>query len=478
MSASDFAKTFPLGARPPAPIPNERPLGAVRLLVRFWRNPLDTWTRFNFEYPITQANGVLGRVAVVCEPAAIKRVLVDNAANYRKDPLQLRVLSPGLGKGLLTAEGGDWRKQRRALAPLFTPRMVQAFAPAMVATAEWLVQRWSPLRPGRRLNVAAEMSVATLEVLQRTIFPEGLSRDPRDFANGMSNLVNAIGALHPFDVLGAPDWLPRVGKRSPAPALKFFNDAVDDILAARRARGAEPAQAADKASRDLLTMLLDARDPQTGEALSEEEIRANVVTFIGAGHETTANALTWSLFLLSQNPAWRDEVEREVDEVLGDGPIEAEALEKLPRVRATLDEAMRLYPPAPSLSREAIAADMLAGEKIHPGTLVVISPYVVHRHKLLWRDPDHFDPTRFLPENREAIDRFAYLPFGGGPRLCIGMGFALQEATIFLAAILRSFRLDLAPGWRVAPIQRVTLRPKGGMPMVLQHRRATAMRAA
>jgi cytochrome P450 len=218
-------------------------------------------------------------------------------------------------------------------------------------------------------------------------------------------------------------------------------------------------------------MLIEARDPQTGEGLSEIEIRANVVTFIGAGHETTANALTWSLFLLSQHPAWREEVEAEVDAVLGERPFEAEMVERLPRVRATLDEAMRLYPPAPSLSREALAADMLAGEKIHPGTLVVISPYVVHRHKLLWRDPNHFDPTRFMPGERETIDRFAYLPFGAGARSCIGMPFALQEAAIFLAAILRSYRLDLAPGHKVAPIQRVTLRPKGGMPMVLRRRR-------
>lgn len=467
MSVSDLAK--PLGARPPAPVPNAKPLGTLPMLIRFWRNPLDTWTRFNFEWPITQANGVLGRIAVVCEPAAIKRVLIDNAANYPKDPLQLRVLSPGLGDGLLTSEGDEWRKQRRALAPLFTPRMVLSFAPAMIATAEWLIERWAPLRPGRRLDIAGEMSVATLEVLQRTIFPAGLSREPRDFARGMSELVTALGTLHPFDLLGAPEWLPRLGKRSPAHALDFFNAAVDDILAARRANA--PASAEQGPPRDLLTMLLEARDPQTGEGLSEVEVRANVVTFIGAGHETTANALTWSLFLLSQHPAWREEVEAEVDAVLGERPLEAEMVERLPCVRATLDEAMRLYPPAPSLSREALTADMLAGEKIHPGTLVVISPYVVHRHKLLWRDPNHFDPTRFMPGEREKIDRFAYLPFGVGARSCIGMSFALQEATIFLAAILRSYRLDLAPGHKVAPIQRVTLRPKGGMPMVLRRRR-------
>jgi cytochrome P450 len=442
-------------------------------LFTFWRNPIATWTRYNFERPITQANGVLGRIAVVCEPAAIRRVLIDNVANYRKDALQLRVLSPGLGNGLLTAEGADWRKQRRALAPLFTPRMVDGFTPAMIASAEWLVERWTPLRAGRRLDIAGEMSIAALEVLQRTIFPAGLARDPRDYVHALSGFVNSVGRLHPFDLVGAPRWLPRLGKPSSTKPLKFFDEAVDDIMARRRALETEPPNGDVKEpARDLLTMLLDARDPQTGEGLTEEEIRANVVTFIAAGHETTANALTWSLFLLSQHHAWRDEVEHEVDEVLGDEPIAAEKIPLLSRVRATIDEAMRLYPPAPSLSREAIAPDTLAGQHIQAGTLVVVPPYVLHRHKMLWRDPDHFDPTRFLPGQRETIDRFAYLPFGAGPRSCIGMGFALQEATIFLATILRSFRLDLAPGHRVAPVQRLTLRPKDGMPMMIRRRGA------
>jgi cytochrome P450 len=465
-----LATPSPLGERPPAPIPNEKPLGSLPFLIRFWRNPLTTWTRFNFEWPITQADGVLGRVAVVNEPNAIRRVLIDNVANYRKDPLQLRVLSPGLGDGLLTADGAIWRKQRRALASLFTPRMVDHFTPAMVESADWLMTRWSPLRSGRRIDIAGEMSMATLEVLQRTIFPAGLARDPRDYVRALTDFVNSVGRLHPFDLLGAPDWLPRLGKQSAVSPLKFFNEAVDDIMAKRRAGEGEALNGSAGAPRDLLTMLLDARDPQTGEGLTEEEIRANVITFIAAGHETTANALTWSLFLLSQHPSWRDSVENEVDAALGDRTIEGAQIDSLPRVRATIDEAIRLYPPAPSLSREAIAPDILAGEKIRAGTLVVISPYVLHRHKTLWRDPDHFDPTRFMPGQREAIDRFAYLPFGAGPRTCIGMGFALQEATIFLATILKNYRLDLAPGHKVAPLQRLTLRPKDGMPMILKRR--------
>jgi cytochrome P450 len=254
-----------------------------------------------------------------------------------------------------------------------------------------------------------------------------------------------------------------LGKSSPTPSLQFFDRAVDDIMAERQG-------ASDGAALDLLTMLLGARDPQTSEGLDEAQIRANIITFIGAGHETTANGLTWSLYLLSQHPAWRKTVEREVDDVLDGGPIDAAKLNRLVRVRATIEEALRLYPPAPSLSREAIAADALAGQAIRAGSLVVVPPYVLHRHKLLWRDPEHFEPDRFLPGEREKIDRFAYMPFGAGPRVCIGMGFALQEATLLLATVLRKFRLELAPGHQVAPVQRITLRPKGGMPMLIKRR--------
>jgi cytochrome P450 len=458
----------PAPRRPPAPVPPDRALNPLEVLYGLWSNPLTTWTRRSFEEPVVLiASGVMGPLAIVSEPTAIRQVMVENAANYRKDDLQLRVLRPGLGNGLLTAEGDEWRLQRRALAPLFTPRVVAGFLPAMQASADWIVARWVPLRPGRRIDVASEMSQLTLDVLSRTIFPQGLGRDPQDFARAMSAYFDAIGRLHPLDVIGAPKWVPRVGRPRATQSMRFFESAVDDLVAARRAWLAE-GRDGDAQGLDLLTRLLAARDPQTGAGLGEYEIRANILTFIGAGHETTANALTWSLYLLSQHPAWRASVEAEVD--AAPFPLSAEALDALPRVRASLEEAMRLYPPAPSLSRAAIAPDVLAGRRIAAGTTVVISPYVVHRHRRLWPHPNFYDPARFLPGRREAIDRFAYLPFGAGPRVCIGMGFAMQEATILLATIVHHFRLEPAPGHQVEPIQRITLRPKGGMPMLLTRR--------
>lgn len=460
---TDSAASF----RPPAPVPRERPLNPAEFLLGLWRNPLETWTRHSFELPLTISDSVLGPLAVVSDPAAIRHVLVENAANYRKDDLQLRVLRPSGSNGLLTAEADEWRAQRRALAPLFTPRTVAEFLPAMNVSAAGLVERWAPLRAGRRIDVATEMSHVALDVLTRTIFPQGLARAPEDFARAMSSYFDTIGRIHPLDVLNAPTWIPRLGRSGLRASTRFFESAVSDLIAERRLwlNGNGDASASGL---DLLTRLMTAVDPQTGEPLSEDVVRANVLTFIGAGHETTANALSWSLYLLATHPHWRDQVEAEVQAVAF--PLDAGTLERLVRVRASLEEALRLYPPAASLSRAAIGPDLLCGRRIAAGTTVIIAPWVLHRHRRLWSRPDHFDPERFMPGRRESIDRFAFLPFGAGPRVCIGMGFAMQEATILLATILRHFRLDPAPGHKVEPLQRITLRPRGGLPMLLAKR--------
>ena len=457
--------------RLPVPEPLPGPLGPIRLMLALRANPVATWTKAHFEQPVLQGRSVLGDLTIVSDPAGIRHVLVDNAANYRKDALQLRVLGTGLGHGLLTADGEDWRAQRRALAPLFTPRRVAEFLPSMAASADWLVARWSGLREGRRLDVSTEMSRVALDVLERTIFPAGLGRDPGEFAKALSAFFESTGQLHPFDLLGLPSYVPRVGRKDPGPALRFFDEAVTAIVTERRAQIETAPETTNNQRPDLLTLLLKAADPETGQGLTEAEVRANIVTFIGAGHETTANGLTWSLFLLSQHPAWRARAEAEADAALTDGaPIGAETLARLPLVRAVFDEALRLYPPAATLSREAIGPDEVCGRRVRAGSTVVISPWVLHRHKRLWENPESFDPGRFLPGRRESIDRFAYLPFGAGPRVCIGQGFALQEAVILLATILHRFRLELAPGHVPMPMQRVTLRPRGGMPMLL-HRR-------
>jgi len=435
------------------------------MVYTLWRDPLSVWGRAHFDLPIVMADTILGRRAAISDPAAIRRVLLDNAGNYRKDELQLRVLRPGLGDGLLTVEGDAWKAQRRALAPMFSPRQVANFAAPMHKVARAAAERIAGAAADRPLAFDTEMTLTTLQVLEQTLFSQGLGRSATDFQRAVTRYFDTFGRIDPLDLLGAPDFIPRLSRLRGRDSLAFFDNAVEMIVEARKqliASGAEPPT-------DLLTLLLRAADPETGKHMSERDVRSNIVTFIGAGHETTSNALTWATYLLSQSPYWRQRVEAEVDEAF-DPDSDADPSAALPVTRAVIEEALRLYPPASIVLREAIGEDWLCGQRIPAGAVVTLAPYVVHRHRRLWKDPDLFDPSRFLGENREKIDRFAYFPFGAGPRVCIGMAFALQEAVIVLAHLIRRFRFELAPGCVVEPHQRVTLRPRNGL-QVIVHRR-------
>jgi cytochrome P450 len=449
--------------RPPAPVPRENPLGPLRLIPVLTRNPIECWARDHFEKPVVTGGLPVGHVILVNDPAAIRRVLLDNAANYRKDRLQRRVLSAGLGEGLLSAEGDQWRTQRRTVAPLFARRTVTQFAPAMMDAADALVERWR-CRDGETVNVASEMARLTLDVLERTIFSDGFGCNAEEARLSMVTYFETVGRIDPLDLLGLPSWIPRLNHLRVRSTLRFFERAIDELIATRR-RGL--AEQRDGAPSDILTLLLAAVDPDTGEGLSEAEVRSNVLTFIMAGHETTANLLSWSLFLLSQVDDWRERVRSEAEREIGRGSV-TDLAERLPQTRAVIDEAARLYPPIAAISRVAIEADTLAGEAVPRGTLVVIAPYVLHRHRMLWPDPDVFEPARFLDAGRSRIDRFSYLPFGAGPRTCVGSTFALQEATLVLATIVKNLAMQLVPGRSVWPLLRVTLRPAGGVPMTLR----------
>lgn len=455
---------FPAALSPPAPIPLTHPLGPLALLRVLAKNPIEAWTAAHFEQPIVTSGLSIGRVAVVSDPAAIRRVLLENCDNYEKDWLQLRVLSAGLTGGLLTAEGQNWRVQRRALAPLFARKTVRNFSSAMISAANNVVERLAQ-RENEVTDVAIEATRVTLEVLERTIFSDGLGRDAEDIRMAMKRYFETIGRIDPFDMFGVPDFLPRPGRWKLRPMLRLFKSAIDAIISTRRDRiNNDP----DGAPRDILTFLLEATDPETGEALTEAEIRANILTFIAAGHETTANCISWSLFLLSKSDLWRERVRAEADRVFK-GPLDGLA-DRLVETRAVIDEANRLYPPISAISRAAKGSDELAGQPIRRGTMVVIAPYVLHRHRALWEKPTTFDPNRFLGDARQAIDRFAYLPFGVGPRICIGATFAIQEASIVVASIVRHFTFEMAPGHTAWPELKVTLRPRGGLPMILRRR--------
>jgi cytochrome P450 len=449
---------------PPAPKPQPRPLGPFALIRTLKRNPLECWATQHFEQPIVSGGLPIGHVLLVHEPRSIRQVLLDIAANYRKDYLQRRVLSAGLSEGLLSAEGEQWRVQRKVLAPIFARKKVLGFGSAMTGAADDLIRRWGRLGDGATIEVGAEMAKVTLDVLERTIFSDGFGSDAEVIRLAMATYFNTIGKISPLDVLGVPDFVPRFSRVRIRSTLNFFESEVEKVISARRRiLAARP----DDAPNDLLTHLLQAFDSET-EGITEGELRSNILTFVAAGHETTANTLSWAMFLLSQSREWRQRVEQEVDRELTEG---ATALsDRLVETRAVIEESIRLYPPIAAISRVALDDDDLGGERVRRGSLIVMSPYVLHRHRLLWHRPNVFDPRRFLGIDRSTIDRFAYLPFGVGPRKCIGSTFALQEATLVLATIVKNFSFELSPGHAVWPTLRVTLRPANGLPMVIRKR--------
>ena len=434
----------------------------MALLSTLIQNPLEAWTEAHFNEPIVMGGLPLMRVAVVSEPSAIRRVLLDNCDNYKKDWLQRRILSAGLNNGLLTAETNQWRRQRRMLAPLFARRTVGKFSAAMVEAARASAERLRQQRD-HVVDLAVEVTRASLDVLERTIFTDGFGGDPEDIRMGMSRYFEAIGQIDPLDVLGVPTAMPRLGRFKARSAMRLFEQTIDAVIEARRWR---IAHSPETAPQDLLTLLLQAEDPQTGYRLNAVEVRSNVLTFLSAGHETTANSLTWALFLLSQSPLWRDRVRAEAEREL-DGSANGLA-ERLTETRAVIEESNRLYPPIAAISRSALAPDNLAGHAIKRGTMIVVAPYVLHRHRSLWSAPERFDPTRFLGNARNEIPRFAYIPFGAGPRTCIGATFAMQEACIVLATLVRHFRFEPLPKYEIWPQQRVSLRPKNGLPMLIR----------
>ncbi|MBS0268136.1 MAG: cytochrome P450 [Proteobacteria bacterium] len=449
--------------RPAAPPPPSRPQGLLQLLRTLNTNPLAAWPEHHYEEPVVSGRTPLGRFAMVSDPDAIRKVLVEDERNYRKDDLQSLLLKPALGNGLLTSSGSAWRCQRRSFAPAFSLRAVGSYASPMWMEAEALSLRLTRF-DDMIVDVAEHLAHSMLDTLARTLFSSGIGRKPEEFRRAATRYFETQGRIDPLDLLGAPTWIPRIGRLLSKPALGFFPKVVAAILAERRSH---PRRVG---SEDFLDHLLAARDDETGEPLSEDDIAANIITFIGAGFETPANALSWALYLLSLDDGWRSKVEREVDDLLKQGSDNVR-FEDFVATRALLEESMRLYPPVAILSRLALNDHTLAGREIAKGTTVIISPWVLHRHRRHWDHPDHFDPARFMPERRGLIPRYTYLPFGAGPRVCIGAAYAMQQMTATLAFLAHKFRFDLAPGHTVRPVHRITLRPEGGMRMRVCRRR-------
>jgi cytochrome P450 len=418
-------------------------------------NPIDAFSEQAYEAGIMDITRGRNRVVLVNEPAAIERILVDNAQAYAKSEQQQRRLRPALGGGLLTAEGAEWRSARRVAAPLFSPRAIEALGSDMAVAADAMVARWRDRADeAAPLDLSAEFQRLTYEIVSRTVFSGALDDDRVRLHAHMAIYFDTIGRIDMASVLGLPKWWPSLSAIKARPSIAVFRGVVNRVVGAREAEDREQAV-------DLLDRLMRAPDPQSGRTLATQAVADNVLTFLSAGHETTGNALAWILYLLSLFP----DVERRVrDELSGltSATVGRKDMEKLVFTRAVVDEAMRLYPPAPFIGRVALEPDELAGEPIGKGTEIVISPWIAHRRRATWEDPDRFRPERFMPGAGEKA-RGAFIPFGLGPRICIGQGFALQEIVIVLSRVLPAFRFTLAAPEKVFPLARITLQPDGGM---------------
>jgi cytochrome P450 len=434
---------------PPSPPRASETMNVFGRMATMRRSAIETWGQRAYEEDIVQGRFFGRNSFILNTPDAIRHVLVDNYENYTRTPVGIRVLRPLVGEGLLIAEGRAWKHQRRTLAPAFTPRAVAPLVPHMIAATDEAIAKLQG-SCGAPVDLREAMQRMTLEIAGRTMFSfEMGSHGPalRDF---VMEYGDRLARPHFLDLLLPVGW-PSPQDFSRARFRKRWTRFVAMLMAERRATGKNEGAP----PRDLFDLMGAARDPESGEAFTDEQLGDEVATMILAGHETTATALFWSLYLLALDPATQEQLAAEVKGAAVDGAL---AIERLTFTRAVVDETMRLYPPAYLIARSAAAADTIAGLPVRKNDLVLIAPWLLHRHEKLWSEPNAFVPSRFMP-GAPPPDRFAYLPFGVGARVCIGAHFALVEATLALAKLIGAFRVELLDKEPVIPVGVVTTQP-------------------
>ncbi len=443
---------------PPKLVPPARMPGALEFLRLILKEPLLSVPPDAYHEPVVIRRWPM-RLAYACHPATVRDVLVDRRADFDEKPsIQRYVLGPLLGNGILLAEGADWRWQRQTAAPMFRHAEILNYVPIMSAAAENVVERWRASEgPVHMIDV--DMTRATYDVIARTILVGGSEKITETTEEDGPGYNRGFPLAVAFGLMNAPSWLPRPGRsamnKRDAKLRRIVAEMVD--------------QAASEDDRaDLLARLRTARNPDTDRPIEKERLIDNVLTFLLAGHHTTAMALTWALYVIACAPEWEERMLDEIESIVPEGPVAKEQVDKLVVVQQVIKEAMRLFPPVPVLSRIALRDSELAGRAIAKGTIINIPVYAIHRHRRVWEDADRFDPTRFAPENEKKLASCQFLPFGAGPRVCIGMSFAMIEATVFLATMIRAARFELvSEDYRPVPTSRVVLTPKDGLPLTV-----------
>ncbi|SHL29165.1 unspecific monooxygenase [Bradyrhizobium lablabi] len=435
-------------ADPPSPPRAPKTMTALGRMLAMRESILGTWSQRAYEEDIIQGR-FFGRSSFILNtPDAIRHVLVDNYENYTRTPAGLRVLRPILGEGLLIAEGRAWKYQRRTLAPAFTPRAVTTLIPHMLAATDDTIVKLKAAS-NAPVDLREAMQRMTLEIAGRTMFSFGMDRHGAALRDFVMEYGARLARPHFLDLLLPLNW-PSPQDFSRARFRKRWTAFVGMLMAERRAAGKNEGAPPN----DLFDLMGAARDPETGEAFTDEQLGDQVATMILAGHETTATALFWSLYLLSLDPVTQEQVAAEVQGATVNGALD---LDRLKFTRAVVDETMRLYPPAFLIARAAAGPDTIAGMPVRKNDVILIAPWLLHRHEKLWRDPNAFVPSRFMTGT--PPDRFAYLPFGVGARVCIGAHFALVEATLALAKMIGAFRVGLLDKAPVMPLGVVTTQP-------------------
>jgi cytochrome P450 len=448
--------------------PPPQPLG-LRGLPVMWRNYIESIPRAAYEDGVMRIRRRGADTILLCEPDLIGEMLVEKAENFERDNVTRRAFAPTIGRNsLFLAEGAEWRWQRRAVAPIFRHEALMSFVPVFTAMAERQAEEWRAAPRGEPVDAEAAMTRTTFDIIVETMLGGSANLDADRYSRAIKDSFATIPWHLIYAQLSLPEWMPYPHRRRAKRARDFLHQEIRRTVEARRGTNTEPP--------DLLDLLLKARDPESGRTMTDEEVMKNLITFITAGHETTSVALTWTLWLLAKDQATQQRVFDEVAAVAGHGTIGPAQIDGLPFCRQAIQEAMRLFPPAPAISRFAKTAMTLGGKSlsegldIAKGARVHIPIYALHRNTRLWRNPNAFDPDRFAPDIAKTYSRYAFMPFGGGLRICIGASFAMIEAAAILATLVRAFRFHAVAGHKPKPVARVTLRPQGGMPLIVAAR--------
>ncbi|HIA12895.1 MAG TPA: cytochrome P450 [Flavobacteriales bacterium] len=403
----------------------------------------------------------------LCKPEYVQHVLQENNKNFYKS-VKYKFLKLFLGQGLLTSEGEFWLKQRRLAQPAFHKHKIASFAETMTGDASDMMAEWEKgIEKGNDVvDMHREMMALTLRIVGKTLLSKDLKTSSIDIDTSLGYLIADIfKRVH--SVFDIPLWVPIPRNIGFKKARKVLDDVINKIIDDRLS-GAETGACLSDRQEDLLSMLIGAEDEDTGEKMPKEQLRDEVMTIFVAGHETTANALTWTLYLLSTHSSVMTKLKAELDEVLDGRTPGLEDSRSLKYTTQVIEESMRLYPPAWIIERTAIGDDKIGDYEISKGDQMIMSPYVMHRDPKYWKEPNTFDPERFSEEGSKERDRYCYFPFGGGPRYCIGANFAMLEMQLVLASICQNYSFSVKEGFHVETEPLVTLRPKNGMPMVLK----------